>query len=62
MGSTKVKLLQHTYDAIMNKFKLNRKSDFRAKMGAYEDPLYIAYPRHGLGSKGIKALMDFFGD
>lgn len=62
MGSTKVKVLQRTYEALMKQFKLNRKSEFRAKMGAYEDPTYIAYPRHGLGTRGIRAIMSFFED
>ncbi|KAL1956344.1 hypothetical protein VTO42DRAFT_7427 [Malbranchea cinnamomea] len=62
IGSTKAKVLQHTYDTLMKQFKLNRKSEFRAKMGAYEEPTYIAYPRHGLGTKGIRAIMSFFED
>jgi len=62
LSGAKVKLLQHAYDAIVKQFKLNKKSEFRAKMGAYEDPVYIAYPPHGLGSKGIRAILNFFED
>ena len=62
MGSTKAKVLERTYEALMKQFRLNRKSEFRAKMGAYEEPTYIAYPKHGLGTRGIRAIMNFFED
>ena len=62
LSGAKVKLLQRTYEATVKQFHLNRKSEFRAKMGATEDPLWIAYPPHGLGTKGIKAIMNFFED
>lgn len=62
MGNTKAKVLQRTYEALMKQFRLNRKSEFRAKMGAYEDPTYIAYPKNGLGTRGIRAIMNFFED
>lgn len=57
-----MKVLQAAYDTIVKQFNLNRKSEFRAKMGAVEDPLYVAYPPHGLGSRGIRAIMKFFQD
>ncbi|KAI1627631.1 aspartyl-tRNA synthetase [Exophiala viscosa] len=57
MSGAKVKMLQATYDAIVKQFNLARKSEFREKMGAVADPLWIAYPPHGLGSRGIKAIM-----
>ena len=62
ISSAKLRVLTHTYDAIVRQFNLNRKSEFRAKMGAEEDPSYIAYPPHGLGSRGIRAIMNFFED
>ncbi|KAJ5143742.1 Nucleic acid-binding OB-fold [Penicillium bovifimosum] len=62
MGGTKVKMLEHTYDALAKQFHLVRKSEFRAKLGATEDPLYISYPSRGLGSKGIRAILNFFED
>ncbi|OAX83948.1 aspartate-tRNA(Asn) ligase [Emergomyces africanus] len=62
MSSTKAKVLQTTYDAIVKQFGLNRKTEFRAKLGAAEEPLFIAYPRHGMGSKGIRAILNFFED
>jgi ergosteryl-3beta-O-L-aspartate synthase len=62
LSGTKVKMLSATYDTIMKQFHLNRKTEFRAKMGATEDPSWICYPPHGLGSKGIRAIMRFFQD
>ena len=62
ISSSKLKLLTHTYEALVKQFNLNRKSEFRVKMGADEVPSYIAYPSHGLGSRGIRALMSFFED
>ncbi|KIW65714.1 aspartate-tRNA(Asn) ligase [Phialophora macrospora] len=62
MSGAKVKMLQATYDAIVKQFNLARKSEFREKMGAVADPIWIAYPPHGLGSRGIKAIMRFFQD
>ncbi|BAE55851.1 aspartyl-tRNA synthetase, cytoplasmic [Aspergillus flavus] len=62
MHGAKVKMLQHTYETLAKQFHLVRKSEFRAKLGAQDDPLYIAYPPHGLGSKGIRAVLHFFED
>lgn len=62
ISSGKIRVLSHTYDAIVKQFNLNKKSEFRGKMGAEEDPSYIAYPPHGLGSRGIRAIMNFFED
>ncbi|KAI9931512.1 hypothetical protein ASPWEDRAFT_49696 [Aspergillus wentii DTO 134E9] len=62
MHGTKMKMLQHTYETLANQFHLVRKSEFRAKLGAKDDPLYICYPPHGLGSKGIRAVLNFFED
>lgn len=62
MRGAKVKMLQHTYETLAKQFHLVRKSEFRAKLGAHETPLYIAYPPHGLGSKGIRAILNFFED
>ncbi|PYH76545.1 aspartyl-tRNA synthetase, cytoplasmic [Aspergillus uvarum CBS 121591] len=58
----KIKMLQHTYDTIAKQFGLVRKSEFRAKLGAEDDPLYIAYPPHGMGTKGMRAVLHFFED
>lgn len=61
LGSTRVKMLSKTYRAIVNELKLRNKSEFREKLGAQDDPVYVCYPPHGLGPMGIKAIMDFFG-
>lgn len=62
MHGAKMKMLQHTYDALAKQFNLVRKSEFRAKLGAEDEPLYIAYPPHGLGQRGIRAVLHFFED
>ncbi|KAL2821738.1 hypothetical protein BDW59DRAFT_149948 [Aspergillus cavernicola] len=62
MHGAKIKMLQHTYDALAKQFHLVRKSEFRAKLGAQDEPLYIAYPPHGLGQRGIRAILHFFED
>ncbi|KAG2412020.1 aspartyl-tRNA synthetase [Aspergillus terreus] len=62
MHGPKIKVLQRTYEALAKQFHLVRKSEFRAKLGAQDEPLYISYPPHGLGSKGIRAVLHFFED
>ncbi|KAJ5167734.1 Aspartate--tRNA ligase [Penicillium canariense] len=62
LHGAKIKMLERTYEALAKQFHLVRKSEFRAKLGATEEPLYIAYPAHGLGSKGIRAVLNFFED
>ncbi len=60
LGGLRVRMLQHTYQTITKQFKLSQKSDFRQKLGAEEDAIYICYPPYGLGIKGSKAIIDFF--
>jgi ergosteryl-3beta-O-L-aspartate synthase len=62
LSGAKVRLLEHAYETAVQQFNLNRKSSFRAKMGAVEVPLWIAYPPRGLGTRGIRAIMEFFVD
>ncbi|KAJ5721870.1 uncharacterized protein N7483_009804 [Penicillium malachiteum] len=62
LHGTKIKMLEHTYETLAKQFHLIKKSEFRAKLGAVEDPLYISYPAHGLGSKGVRAILNFFED
>lgn len=59
LGKTKVKALKKAYEAINKNLKLTNKSEFREKMGAYNDPVYVCYPRGGLGAGGIRAIMGF---
>ena len=60
LGGLKVKMLSHTYQTIAAQFKLAQKSEFRQKLGAHDDPMFICYPPHGLGTKGSRAVVDFF--
>jgi len=62
LSGTRVKMLQGSYDTIVKQFNLVKKSEFREKMGANADPIYIAYPAHGLGTKGVKAIMKYLQD
>ncbi|KAF7718982.1 Aspartate--tRNA ligase [Penicillium ucsense] len=62
LHGAKIRMLERTYEALAKQFHLVRKSEFRAKLGATEEPLYISYPAHGLGSKGIRAILNFFED
>jgi aspartyl/asparaginyl-tRNA synthetase len=59
VGKTKVKLLKKAYKAINKHFSLTNKSDFRGKMGVTNEPVYVCYPRGGLGAGGIRAIMGF---
>jgi nondiscriminating aspartyl-tRNA synthetase len=59
LGSGKVKLLRKAYETINKQFKLTNKSEFREKMGSWNDPVFVAYPRGGLGTGGIRAIMGF---
>ncbi|MCJ1439670.1 MAG: hypothetical protein MMC23_000150 [Stictis urceolatum] len=61
LKGVQVKVLRRTYKEIANALGTGRKSEFRQKLGAEKDPVYIAYPKHGLGPGGIKAIMGFFG-
>lgn len=59
LGGIRVRMLQHTYQSITKQFKLTQKGDFRQKLGAEEDAVYICYPPYGLGVRGSKAIVDF---
>ncbi|KAI4161881.1 MAG: hypothetical protein LQ342_004572 [Letrouitia transgressa] len=60
LHGVRIKTLTRTYHTIATQLKLVQKGEFREKLGAEEDPVYICYPRHGLGAKGIRAIMNFF--
>ena len=57
----RVRALSKLYSGIVDKLKLTQKGDFRGKLGAEEDTTFVCYPAHGMGAKGVKALMDFLG-
>ena len=56
-----VKVLERAYHAIVSHVKLTSKSEFREKLGVEEDPIYVCYPKSGLGPQGAHAIMKFFG-
>ncbi|KAI9789309.1 MAG: hypothetical protein M1833_002433, partial [Piccolia ochrophora] len=60
MHGVRVHALASTYRSIVTQLKLTDKSDFRRKLGAVEDPVYICYPKGGMGPRGIRAVMNFF--
>ncbi|KAJ3979795.1 hypothetical protein F5890DRAFT_1575886 [Lentinula detonsa] len=55
----RVKILGHAYEAIAERMALRGKGEFRKKMGAEEEDVYVCYPRGGLGTRGVKAVLDF---
>ncbi len=62
LGKTKVRALKKAYEAINKQFKLTNKSEFREKMGVWNEAVYVCYPRGGLGAGGIQAIMGFLKD
>lgn len=62
LRGARVKMLSKAYHAIASELKLNQKTEFREKLGAEEDPVYVCYPPHGLGPSGVRAILSFFGD
>jgi ergosteryl-3beta-O-L-aspartate synthase len=51
--------LKKTYETINRSLKLTNKSEFRAKLGAKDERVFVAYPKGGLGMMGIKAILGF---
>lgn len=62
LGGVRAKFLARTYDTITKSLRLNKKSEFRTKFGAYGEPIYLCYPRHGLGVRDFKYIIQFFED
>lgn len=62
LGKRKVMMLKKAYETINKQFKLTNKSEFREKMGSFNDPVYVCYPQGGLGAGGIRAIMGFLED
>lgn len=62
LKGTRVKVLSKTYHTVAAELKLNNKTEFREKLGAQQDPIYLCYPPHGLGPMGVKAILSFFED
>ncbi|CAK4032242.1 Aspartate--tRNA ligase, cytoplasmic [Lecanosticta acicola] len=62
LKGARVKVLTKAYHAIATELKLTNKSEFREKLGAQDDPIYVCYPPHGLGPAGVRAILSFFED
>jgi len=62
MKGAKVKMLAKAYHTIATELKLTQKSEFRDKLGAEEDPIFVCYPPKGLGPRGVQAILSFFED
>lgn len=62
LKGAKIKMLSKAYHTISTELKLTQKSEFREKLGAEEDPIYVCYPPKGLGPKGVHAVLSFFED
>ncbi|CAD6443856.1 7d43471b-ce89-4cec-b37f-2df0f61815f4 [Sclerotinia trifoliorum] len=59
LGKHRIKALKKAYETIVKQARLLGKSEFREKMGTWNDAVYVAYPKGGLGAGGIRALMGF---
>ncbi|KAF7862629.1 hypothetical protein EAF04_007502 [Stromatinia cepivora] len=59
LGKHRIKALKKAYETIIKQARLLGKSEFREKMGTWNDAVYVAYPKGGLGAGGIRALMGF---
>lgn len=62
LGGARAKFLSRTYHTVARSLRLNKKSEFREKFGAYGEPIYICYPRNGLGVRDFKQIIKFFED
>jgi lysylphosphatidylglycerol synthetase-like protein (DUF2156 family) len=60
IGGAKAATLDRLYQTLAARFKLEKKTGFRAKFNTLDDPLYLCYPPRGLGPKGARAIVDFF--
>jgi ergosteryl-3beta-O-L-aspartate synthase len=61
IGKHRLLALKKSYAAINKSLKLTNKSEFRAKLGAKDERVFVAYPKGGLGVMGIKAILGFLG-
>jgi aspartyl-tRNA synthetase len=59
VGNTKMKVLARSYETIERRLKLTNKTEWRQRLGAKEERVWICYPRGGMGGRGVKAIVDF---
>ncbi|KAF8340653.1 uncharacterized protein EI90DRAFT_3285967 [Cantharellus anzutake] len=62
LSGFRTKALAEAYSSIAKAFHLTNKSDYRRKFGAIDEALYVAYPKGGLGLKGIEAIINSVRD
>jgi aspartyl-tRNA synthetase len=62
LTGVRAKFLAKTYDTIVKSLSLSKKSEFREKFGAYGEPIYICYPKHGLKVADFKYIVSFIKD
>lgn len=60
--SLSIKVLARAYEGIKSAGNLGNKTNYRHKWGTTDEPLYVAYPKHGLGTRGIQAIMETITD
>ena len=60
MNKIQSTVLRQVYKSLAIRLKLLEKSDFRKKLGAEDDPVYICYPKKGLGVSGVRSILHFF--
>lgn len=62
INGVKAKFLSRTYTTVTNSLKLNRKAQFREKFGTVGDPVWICYPKNGVGATDLNEIVKFFED
>lgn len=58
----KAKALSTTYEQLVKSLRLLNKGEFRKKFGAVQEDLFICFPKRGMSTKAIRAIIDFFSD
>jgi hypothetical protein len=62
LHGVRAKFLASTYRSIVKSLKLANKAGFREKFGVRGDPIFICYPRYGVGLQDLKYFVSFFED
>lgn len=55
-------MLAKTYSTLAHSLGLLKKSEFKEKLGAEQDPEYICYPPRGLGPTAVRSILKWLGD
>ena len=62
INGMRAKFLSRTYATVTNSLKLNKKAQFREKFGTVGDPVWICYPKNGVGATDLNEIVKFFED